>query len=346
MKSIFYITMILLSLGMTSLSAMENNKRKLDDLYENPQAIEMSQKTRQDFTKVKDPDELVKLSVLYKKGRGVVQDDNASLSLLKQAVEHNHAEAKFKMARLLKRRKLSEFDQYNVVSLLQQAAQQGYVRAQYDLGMLYLKGNMGLNQDTHRAEELLLQAADQGNAEAQNTLGLFYLGRQLGRQNLKKAADFLQLAAQQDHPESQFFLANVFYRGSGVTQDINKAVTYWQRAAHLGHEQSQLLLGRLYKKGYQSKESFIRDYNKALFYLMLIVVTKENEDEESIYTNEAQFILGKMYEKGKGVEKDCGRAAQHYKEIRSRIRRDNDEDPYGVKAKKRLKKLLGKAIRE
>lgn len=57
--------------------------------------------------------------------------------------------------------------------LYQLAAGHGHASAQYNLGLLYNKGQ-GVRKDYTRAAELFRQAADQGYAPAQEKLRILY----------------------------------------------------------------------------------------------------------------------------------------------------------------------------
>ena len=57
------------------------------------------------------------------------------------------------------------------------AAEQGYVRAQYNLGLMYANGQ-GVPQDYKTAVKWFRLAAEQGNADAQYNLGVMSVGFQ------------------------------------------------------------------------------------------------------------------------------------------------------------------------
>jgi len=95
-------------------------------------------------------------------------------------------------------------------SWCRKSAEQGYVLAQYQLGVMYAKG-LGVLQDDAEAAAWYRKAAEQGHAAAQYNLGMAY------------------------------------YHGRGVTQDYGEAVTRTRKAAEQGHaEARQSLLGMLF----------------------------------------------------------------------------------------------------
>lgn len=79
---------------------------------------------------------------------------------------------------------------------LQYLAEHGDVRAQYDLGVLYDRGQ-GVPQDDHEAMNWYHRAAEQGEARAQYNLGLMYANGQGVPQDYAEAYYWITLAASQ-----------------------------------------------------------------------------------------------------------------------------------------------------
>lgn len=79
---------------------------------------------------------------------------------------------------------------------LQNLAEHGDVRAQYDLGVLYDTGE-GVPQDSHEAMSWYHRAAEQGEARAQYNLGLMYANGQGVPQDYAEGYYWITLAAAQ-----------------------------------------------------------------------------------------------------------------------------------------------------
>ena len=77
-------------------------------------------------------------------------------------------------------------------------AEQGDVIAQYNLGILFARGD-GVPQDYVEATEWFRLAAEQGHKEAQYELGIYYELGQVGPQDYPEAARWYRLAAEQGH---------------------------------------------------------------------------------------------------------------------------------------------------
>jgi len=109
-------------------------------------------------------------------------------------------------------------------------ADQGYANAQYNLGVLYEKGQ-GVPQDNAEAVRWWRLAAEQGVALAQANLGVMYYRGQGVPQINAEAARWWRLAAEQGDAGGQFRLAGLYYFGQGVAQDYVQAHMWANLAA-------------------------------------------------------------------------------------------------------------------
>ena len=85
-------------------------------------------------------------------------------------------------------------DYNKTVKELKYLAEQGDLRAQFDLGVLYDKGE-GLPQNNHEAMVWYRRAAEQGEARAQYNLGLMYANGQGVPQDVVEAYYWISLSA-------------------------------------------------------------------------------------------------------------------------------------------------------
>lgn len=113
-------------------------------------------------------------------------------------------------------------------------AEEGDVKAMYNLGKLYERGR-GVGKNLSTAVKWYVQAADAGQTYAQSRLGIMYFeGRGVPR-NFDKALKLLRAAAKENIPNAQFQLANMYELGTGVEQDINKAIFWYKKADEAGY---------------------------------------------------------------------------------------------------------------
>jgi uncharacterized protein len=116
-------------------------------------------------------------------------------------------------------------------------AEQGDSGAQYNLGLMYAKGE-GVIQDYKEAVKWYRLAADQGFFYAQNNLGLMYEHGQGVHQDYKEAVKWYRLLAEEGYPIGQLNLGRLYYLGRGVIQNYVMAHMYWNIAAVSGNKLS------------------------------------------------------------------------------------------------------------
>lgn len=167
-------------------------------------------------------------------------------------------------------------DYGEAVKLLQQAAKQGHVIAQYSLALRYLLGQ-GVTQDYSEAVKWLAKSAKQGLSDAQYSLAMRYMLGQGVKKDINMADKWLRLAAQQGNAEAlfqlvyqqalqgnvaaQYYLAVMYNNGNDkVQKDSQKAAEWYRKAAEQGHVEAQLNLGALYATGNGVPQDFIIAY--------------------------------------------------------------------------------------
>ena len=189
-------------------------------------------------------------------------------------------------------------DYATAMRLLLPLVDQGIADAQYNLGVMYYKGQ-GVPQDYAEAVKWFRKAADQGKADAQNNLGVMYAEGQGVPQDYAEAAKWYRKAADQGIAEAQNNLAHMYAEGQGVPQDYAEAAKWYRKAADQGIADAQNNLGSMYAHGQgvpQDDAEAVRWYRKAA---------------DQGYAS-AQNNLGGMYANGRGVPKDYGQARNWY----------------------------------
>ena len=112
-----------------------------------------------------------------------------------------------------------------VAGMFTNAADQGHIRAQYNLGMIFQNGS-GVAQDYIRSMQWFRKAADQGLAIAQSKLGNMYQNGDGAAADYNEAAQWYHKAADQGLAEAQFRLGGMYYWGIGVAQDLKEALFF------------------------------------------------------------------------------------------------------------------------
>ena len=114
--------------------------------------------------------------------------------------------------------------------LMKPLAEQGYAKAQYNLGVMYHKGE-GVPADHAEAVKWFRKAAEQGYAKAQYNLGVMYrIGDGVPQDNTE-TMKWYRKAAEQGIADAQYFLGVAFDSGQGVPQDSVQAYMWYSLAA-------------------------------------------------------------------------------------------------------------------
>ena len=91
--------------------------------------------------------------------------------------------------------------------------------------------------------------AEAGDAAAQYNLGLMYARGDDVTNDFVEAAKWLDMAAEQYFSPAQFMLGVMYKRGNGVAKDSNIAVKFFQLGALQGNADAQYSLGGMYAFG-------------------------------------------------------------------------------------------------
>jgi TPR repeat protein len=133
--------------------------------------------------------------------------------------------------------------------LIRPMAEQGYAKAQYNLGVMYHNGE-GVPQDDAEAVKWYRKAAGQGLADAQYNLGVMYKNGEGVPQDYNEAMIRFRKAAGQGYAIAQHNLGSMYHKGEGVPQDYNEAAKWYRKAAEQGLADAQSFLGAMYGTGH------------------------------------------------------------------------------------------------
>ena len=147
-------------------------------------------------------------------------------------------------------------DYTEAVKWYRKAAEQGYAKAQYNLGVMYANGQ-GVQQDYTEAVKWYRKAAEQGKARAQYNLGVMYANGQGVQQDYTEAVKWYRKAAEQGKVQAQYYLGVMYANGQGVQQNYTGAVKWYRRAAKQGKVEAQYNLGVMYANGRGVPQDYI-----------------------------------------------------------------------------------------
>ncbi len=251
-----------------------------------------------------------------------------------RAVVHDDPVAQFCLGFMYKHGRGVRPDLEKAIAWYTKAAEQGYVLAQNDLGVMYecIGAHALLSSKEFGIEILTIvlqwfqialkwfhDAANQGNAVAQfNAALMCRLGVVLSSFTDATRAielpvlivDWNEKAVEQNYPPAQYELAEIYRTGLwGVVKDSEKALELFTKAAT-----PNLSEGSPYKKGYAPAQHNLatmyatgsgveRDFKEALRWYQMAA-------EQGIA--ESQFSLGLVYLKGNGINQNFKEAAKWY----------------------------------
>lgn len=116
---------------------------------------------------------------------------------------------------------------------LTRAAEAGLTDAQYNLAVLYNQGQ-GVDEDSGAANRWFRQAADQGHARAQYALGVARSQGKTLPQDHTRATEWFNLAADQGLGEAMYALAVYAEQGLGQPADLENALAWYRLAGEYG----------------------------------------------------------------------------------------------------------------
>ena len=147
------------------------------------------------------------------------------------------------------------------VNIIRPLAEQGYARAQCNLGICYYNGH-GVTQDYYAAASWYRKAAEQGYADAQNNLGRCYEKGRGVTQDYYAAVNWYRKAAEQGYAYAQYSLGWCYEYGQGVTKNIDEAIKWYKKAVENGDEDAQKRLDELqYFRAEDSSNSSSTSYS-------------------------------------------------------------------------------------
>ena len=198
------------------------------------------------------------------------------------------------------------FRQERAAYWFMQAALSGHAGSQYEVGMMYLRGYrddddpqreqpyVPLPLDPQQAVAWLRRATQGEHAEAMCELGICLL-RGVGTEvDVAEARKWLAQSAACGVAEGMYQLGLCWERGVGDTKDAARAVAYYRQAAEQGLVNAQVALAICLERGEgveQNERAAVEWYRRA--------------GEQS---SEAQYLLGKCLEDGRGVTRDLKKA--------------------------------------
>ena len=136
-------------------------------------------------------------------------------------------------------------DRAKAAEWYEKAAQQGYARAQYNLGNLYYEG-IGAKKDYEKALYWYQKAADQKEPRAQERHGILYeFGHGVPMDKAKARAWYQLAAARRDLPMPSTTLGFCWNKAWVDPRDLEQAAKWYEKAAAQGSYKAREALPRV-----------------------------------------------------------------------------------------------------
>ena len=126
-------------------------------------------------------------------------------------------------------------------------AEDGNLKAQYDVGNMYLKGQ-GTARNAKEAFKWFKKAAKKGYSRAQYKLGYLYHRGEGTKQNHSKGFKWVSKSAQQSYKPAMYYVGKLYAAGEGVEQDIKRAITWHKKSYAAGYNPAKREIDRLEAK--------------------------------------------------------------------------------------------------
>ncbi|XP_058398850.1 death ligand signal enhancer [Diceros bicornis minor] len=172
-------------------------------------------------------------------------DYTAAFSYFQKAADHGYSKAQYNVGLCHEHGRGTPRDLDKAALYYQLAASQGHSLAQYRYARCLLQGPASSwDPEGQRAVSMLKHAADSGLREAQAFLGvLFTKEPYLDEQ---RAVKYLWLAANNGDSQSRYHLGICYETGLGVQRNLGEAVRCYRQSAALGNEPAQERLRTLF----------------------------------------------------------------------------------------------------
>lgn len=142
--------------------------------------------------------------------------------------------------------------------LIQRAADAGSAEGAHRLALIYADGLAGVARDEAKAAVLFEKAAVTGHVRAQINLGILYLSGRGVPRDLAQARAWLEKAAASDDPQALYTLGRALSESMGqAAADPVRAADLYRRAAEKGHMLAALRYGLALADGAGVKQDLV-----------------------------------------------------------------------------------------
>ncbi|XP_008325188.1 death ligand signal enhancer isoform X1 [Cynoglossus semilaevis] len=157
------------------------------------------------------------------------------------AAQQGYNKAQFNVGVCYEKGRGVKKDQEKALYYYKQAAGSGHTQAQYRYAKLLLSSRRHQSlEELNTAIELLEEASAAGLTKAQLCLASVYCKKTV--RNVSKSIQYLKMAAEADDGTALLFLGQCHESGFGVEENLRTALDFYKQAAEAGNNQAKMLL--------------------------------------------------------------------------------------------------------
>lgn len=277
----------------------------------------------------------------YQNGIGVAKDVNKAIPYLTAAGNKNCVNAQRDLGMIL----LNGKKDSEAAHWFKRGSENGDMPCTFYYGKMLVEG-LGVNANKKEGANYLLKAADAGFPQAMYYVGNCYMSGDGLTKNDEQAVKWYKLAAGKGVHNAQWALAQCYREGNGTDINYDQALYWYAEAASKGHSRAfkNLITDSIagspfiaYMKGIKAYTN--KDFDDALKQFKVVEKAKIADGkvmEAAIIANssyakhnmkkgikllndaavtnpQAMYLLGTLYEAGKGVEKNMAEAVSYIK---------------------------------
>jgi TPR repeat protein len=186
-------------------------------------------------------------------------DFAAALKEWQPLAQQNDANSQYNLGLLYARGQGVPQDYKQAIAWYQKAAEQGVPAAEYNLGVMYANGQ-GVPANAAEASKWFLKAAQQGVGGAATGLATIYSEGDGAFKNYAEAAKWYRTAADEGIASAAFSLGVMYDVGQGVQQNYAEALKLYRQAADAGYASAMTNIAILYYNGQGVKRDLVQSY--------------------------------------------------------------------------------------
>ena len=233
------------------------------------------------------------------------QSGETEMRLLETAAENGDISAQYRLGNKYRDGKDAPCDMAKAAGWYRKAAENGSAEADVELGVMYSNAIVSVQPvDWARVAAAWERESEAGNDQSQRRLGECYRNARGVPHDPEKAVYWLQKSAEQENVVALFSLGQMYYGNRGLPRDDAKAFYWVEKAARKGYGMAEIDLSRMHTAGIGTTKNPAEAFSWA-----------KSAAEKGFPT--AQVTLAKMYFEGTGVPKNvdsailwCRKAAQ------------------------------------